>query len=38
VLFNDFRDSKYRAAPLLREYVTAGRLGRKTRRGVYQYG
>jgi 3-hydroxybutyryl-CoA dehydrogenase len=38
VLFNDFRDSKYRAAPLLREYVSAGRLGRKTRRGVYQYG
>jgi 3-hydroxybutyryl-CoA dehydrogenase len=37
VLFNDFRDSKYRAAPLLREYVAAGRLGRKTRHGVYQY-
>jgi 3-hydroxybutyryl-CoA dehydrogenase len=38
VLFNDFRDSKYRASPLLREYVAAGQLGRKTRRGVYQYG
>jgi len=37
VLFNDFRDSKYRASPLLREYVAAGQLGRKTRRGVYQY-
>ncbi|MCP2091788.1 UNVERIFIED_ORG: 3-hydroxybutyryl-CoA dehydrogenase [Paraburkholderia sediminicola] len=38
VLFNDFRDSKYRASPLLREYVAAGQLGRKTRQGVYQYG
>ncbi|CAG4922453.1 3-hydroxybutyryl-CoA dehydrogenase [Paraburkholderia gardini] len=38
VLFNDFRDSKYRACPLLREYVAAGQLGRKTKRGVYQYG
>jgi len=37
VLFNDFRDSKYRACPLLREYVAAGQLGRKTRRGVYRY-
>ncbi len=38
VLFNDFHDPKYRASPLLREYVAAGQLGRKTRRGVYQYG
>jgi 3-hydroxybutyryl-CoA dehydrogenase len=37
VLFNDFHDPKYRASPLLREYVAAGQLGRKTRRGVYQY-
>jgi 3-hydroxyacyl-CoA dehydrogenase len=37
VLFNDFRDSIYRASPLLREYVAAGQLGRKTRRGVYRY-
>jgi 3-hydroxybutyryl-CoA dehydrogenase len=37
VLFNDFCDSKYRASPLLREYVAAGQLGRKTRRGVYRY-
>jgi 3-hydroxybutyryl-CoA dehydrogenase len=37
VLFNDFRNSKYRACPLLREYVVAGQLGRKTRRGVYKY-
>ena len=37
VLFNDFRDPKYRASSLLRELVAAGRLGRKTRCGVYQY-
>lgn len=37
VLFNDFRDSKYRACPLLREYVAGRQLGRKTHRGVYKY-
>lgn len=37
VLLNDFADSKYRACPLLRELVAAGRLGRKTGWGVYQY-
>ncbi|WP_028203676.1 3-hydroxybutyryl-CoA dehydrogenase [Paraburkholderia nodosa] len=37
VFYNDFGDSKYRACPLLRELVAAGRLGRKTGRGVYSY-
>jgi 3-hydroxybutyryl-CoA dehydrogenase len=28
---------KFRPAPLLRQYVKAGRLGRKSGRGVYEY-
>ena len=37
LFYEGFRDSKYRAAPLLREYVEAGYLGRKTGRGFYTY-
>ena len=37
VYLQEFGDSKYRACPLLKQYVAAGRLGRKTGRGVYQY-
>ena len=37
VYLEQFGDSKYRPCQLLREYVAAGRLGRKTGMGVYQY-
>ncbi len=37
VLYNETGDSKYRASNLLRKYVRAGYLGRKTRRGFYTY-
>ena len=37
VYLNEFGDSKYRPCPLLREYVAAGHLGRKTGSGVYSY-
>jgi 3-hydroxybutyryl-CoA dehydrogenase len=37
VLHEGLGDSKYRACPLLKRYVDAGWLGRKTGRGFYQY-
>ena len=37
VLHNGLGDPKYRPCPLLSKYVEAGYLGRKTKRGVYQY-
>jgi 3-hydroxybutyryl-CoA dehydrogenase len=37
VLHEEFGDSKYRPATLLRSYVAAGWLGRKTSRGFYRY-
>jgi 3-hydroxybutyryl-CoA dehydrogenase len=37
VLFEGFKDPKYRPAPLLVEMVEAGYLGRKTGRGFFNY-
>ncbi|MBV9292326.1 MAG: 3-hydroxybutyryl-CoA dehydrogenase [Frankiales bacterium] len=37
VLWDEFRDPRYAATPLLRRLVVAGRLGRKTGRGWYRY-
>jgi 3-hydroxybutyryl-CoA dehydrogenase len=36
-LYDGFKDSKYRPCPLLRKYVEAGWLGRKSGRGFYNY-
>ncbi|WP_024577428.1 MULTISPECIES: 3-hydroxybutyryl-CoA dehydrogenase [unclassified Afipia] len=37
VFYNGFNDPKYRPAPLLKEMVDAGHLGRKTGQGFYNY-
>jgi len=37
ILHEGFGDSKYRPCPLLRQYVQAGRLGKKAGRGFYSY-
>jgi len=36
-LYDGFCDSKYRPCPLLRKYVEAGWLGKKTGKGFYEY-
>lgn len=38
VMHAELGDPKFRPCPLLRKYVQAGRLGRKSGRGVYEYG
>ncbi|MOA68327.1 putative 3-hydroxybutyryl-CoA dehydrogenase [compost metagenome] len=37
ILHREFRDSKYRACPLLVQLVAAGHLGRKSGKGFYAY-
>ena len=36
-LYEEFRDPNYSAVPLLRRLVTSGQLGRKTKKGFYDY-
>lgn len=37
VLYTGYGDPKYRPAPILKQYVQAGWLGRKSGRGIYDY-
>jgi 3-hydroxybutyryl-CoA dehydrogenase len=37
VLFDGLSDTKYRPCPLLKQYVAANRLGRKNKKGFYEY-
>ena len=37
ILYDGLGDSKYRPCPLLKKYVAAGRLGKKAKKGFYNY-
>lgn len=38
IMYEEFKDSKYAAPPLLRKMVASGMMGRKSGRGFYEYG
>jgi 3-hydroxybutyryl-CoA dehydrogenase len=38
VMYEEYREPKYAAPPLLRKMVTSGHMGRKSGRGFYDYG
>lgn len=37
VMYNDFGNEKYKPCPMITKYVVEGRLGRKTKKGFYEY-
>jgi 3-hydroxybutyryl-CoA dehydrogenase len=37
IMFDEYRETRYAAPPLLKRMVTAGWLGRKSGRGFYDY-
>jgi len=37
IMYDEYRDTKYRACPLMRKLVSAGHLGKKTGKGFYLY-
>jgi 3-hydroxybutyryl-CoA dehydrogenase len=37
IMYEEYKDTKYRACPLLRQMVNAGHLGKKTGKGFYNY-
>ncbi|MBC7472825.1 MAG: 3-hydroxybutyryl-CoA dehydrogenase [Candidatus Sericytochromatia bacterium] len=37
IMYDEYKDSKYRACPLFRKLINAGHLGKKTKKGFYNY-
>jgi 3-hydroxybutyryl-CoA dehydrogenase len=37
-MFDEYREKRFASPPLLKQMVQAGRLGRKSGRGFYEYG
>jgi len=38
IMFDEYKEKRFSAPPLLKQMVTAGRLGKKSGRGFYEYG